>query len=68
MVSYQKLTSIGYDVAKQKGAEFAGISSGQEVIGVVSECWNEDTEKLKQMTEQQARQYMEESIHISRNR
>jgi len=68
MVSYQKLTSIGYDVAKTKGAEFVGISSGQEVIGVVSECWNEDTEKLKQMTEQQARQYMEESIHISRNR
>jgi len=68
MVSYQTLTSIAYDVAKAKGAEFVGISSGQEVIAVVSECWNEDREKLKQMTEQQARQYMEESIHISRNR
>ena len=68
MVSYQTLTSIAYDVAKQKGAEFVGISSGQEVIAVVSECWNEDSEKLKQMTEQQARQYMEDSIHISRNR
>jgi len=54
MVSYQTYTSIAFDVANSKGAQFDGIEDGGEFIAELGAYWNENPE-LKQMTEDQVR-------------
>lgn len=58
MVSYQTYTSIAFDVAEKKGAEFDGIQDGGEFISELAEYWSEN-ERLKQMTVQQVRNDLE---------
>jgi hypothetical protein len=55
MVSYQTFTSIAFDVADEKGAQFAGIEEGGQFIQQVAAVWNQRTDEFRQMTEQQAR-------------
>jgi len=55
MVSYQKFTSIAFDVAEQKGGTFEGIEDGGAFISEVAAVWNENKQEYKQMTESQAR-------------
>ena len=63
MVSYQKFTSIAFDVAKAKGAQFNGLGDGGTFVGnVVSVLWNQHRDELKGMTIQQARQFTQQHI------
>jgi len=63
MVSYQKFTSIAFDVAKEKGAQFNGVGDGGTFVStVVSVLWNQHGDELKGMTIQQARQFAQHHI------
>ena len=63
MVSYQKFTSIAFDVAKEKGAQFNGVGDGGTFVGnVVSVLWNQHRDDLTGMTIQQARQFAQNHI------
>lgn len=62
MVSYQTYTSIAFDVAEQKGAQFDGIEDGGQFISELSDYWQSEKDRLKQMTEAQARSELEEVV------
>lgn len=62
MVSYQVFTKLAFDVASAKGASFTGIDDGGDFISDVAEVWQGDKERLKQMTERQARNYLKERV------
>ena len=62
MVSYQVFTQLAFDVAKAKGASFSGIDEGGDFISQVAAVWQEDKESLKQMTERQARNYLQDRV------
>lgn len=55
MVSYQVFTSIAFDVAETKGAQFDGIEDGGQFISELSDLWQENKEQYKQMTREQMR-------------
>lgn len=55
MVTYQTFTSIAFDVADEKGAQFAGIAEGGQFIQQVAALWNQRTDEFRQMTKEQAR-------------
>jgi hypothetical protein len=62
MVSWQTFVSIAFDVAKGKGATFDGIDEGGDFLTQLSEVWNGDRQELKQMTERQAENYLNEIV------
>jgi len=62
MVSWQRFTAIAFDVAKGKGAQYSGIEEGGDFISQLSEVWQADKDRLKQMTEQQARSYLQDRV------
>lgn len=62
MVSYQVFTRLAFDVARAKGATFKNIDDGGDFVSQVAAVWQQDKESLKQMTERQARNYLEERV------
>jgi hypothetical protein len=62
MVSYQTFTKLAFDVARRKGAQFEGIDEGGDFIEDVAAVWQSNKESLLQMTEQQARNYLQERV------
>lgn len=67
MVSYQVLTQLAFEVAESKGAEYEGArpENAREVISIVSAEWNDNKEMYLQMTEEQAREQLEDLISVS---
>lgn len=66
MPRYNQWTSIAFDVAKQKGAQFTGnppTAAGQ-IISVAAEVWRENPEKYRNMTESQARDVLERELNV----
>lgn len=64
MVSYQKWTSIVFDVAKSKGAQFEGISDGQPVVQLASEVWQERKADLNTATDAEARRIAQDEVQV----
>ena len=63
MVSYQKFTSIAFEVAQSKGAQINGVGDGGTFVGnVVSVLWRQHRDDLTGMTIQQARQFAQNHI------
>jgi len=62
MVSWQTLVSIAFDIAEQKGAQFDGIEEGGKFLNDLSAVWQTDKAQIKQMTEQQARNYLQDLV------
>jgi hypothetical protein len=62
MVSWQTFVRLGFDVAQAKGGKFRGIDEGGDFIEGLSVLWNQNKEQLKQRTERQARNYLEERV------
>jgi len=62
MVSWQTFVEIAFDVAEQKGAQFAGITEGGTFMSELGDLWSSDKEKYKQMTKQQTRRELEQVI------
>jgi len=67
MVSYQKLTQIGFDVVKSKGAQFDGQrpQNAQTVVQIIAEEWAENKNEYRQMTEQQARAELQDVLVVN---
>lgn len=62
MVSWQTMVSIAFDIAEQKGAEFENIAEGGAFMSDLSEVWSADQDRIKQMTRQQARDYLRQRV------
>jgi len=62
MVTWQTLVSIAFDIAQEKGAEFQNIEDGGGFLSDLSSVWEQDKDRLKQMTEQQARDYLQDLV------
>lgn len=62
MVSWTDFVRLGFRVADGKGGEFEGIDEGAEFITALSMLWNEDKQRLRQMTEQQVVNYLQQRV------
>jgi len=62
MVSWQTLVEIAFDVADEKGAQFAGISDGGAFMSDLAQVWSQNKETWRQYTEQQARNELKDII------
>ena len=58
MVSWQRFVAIAFDVAKTKGASFDGIEDGGDFMQSLSALWSMEKDRIKQLTEEQARNYL----------
>lgn len=66
MPRYSRWTSIAFDVAKDKGVQFSGSPpvEAASVISVAAEVWRENPDRYRAMTEQQARDVLEQEIQV----
>lgn len=62
MVSWQRFVGLAFQVADTKGVQFAGIDEGADFITALSQLWQEDQQSIKQMTEQQTINYLNERV------
>lgn len=62
MVSWQTFVEIAFDVAEQKGAQFAGITEGGAFMSDLGDLWTAEKEQYKQMTKAQARNELEQMV------
>jgi len=62
MVSWQKFVELAFDEAKRKGASFDGIDEGGDFMEDVAAVWQQDKQRYKQMTEQQARNAISDMV------
>lgn len=62
MVSWQTFVEIAFDVADDKGAQFAGITEGGAFMSDLGDVWSEEKQRYKQMTRQQARRELEQLV------
>lgn len=54
-----------FDVAKEEGAQFDGITEGATVIqDVAAPLWSENKQRIKSMTEAQARSFARDEIEV----
>jgi len=66
MVSYQTLTAIAFEVAREKGAQFDGQrpENATSIVQIVADEWNSDKNRYKQMTEAQARRELNGILNV----
>jgi hypothetical protein len=62
MVTWQTFVEIAFDVADDKGAQFAGITEGGAFMSDLGDVWSNNKQQYKQMTEQQARNKLENLV------
>jgi len=62
MVTWQTLVEIAFDVADGKGATFDGIDEGSDFLTDLSVYWQQNKDRLKQMTRQQARNHLDDVV------
>jgi len=62
MVSWQVFVSLAYETANDKGAKFTGIDDGADFVTQLSPLWQQDKQRLKQMTKQQAKSYLSDKV------
>lgn len=68
MVTYQRWTSVCYEVARQKGATLEGPGTQEEnrtLISVIAEIWNERKQELETATLAEARTVARQEITVS---
>jgi len=68
MVSYQRWTSIAYDVAKAKGAQLEGSGTqqtNQNLVSVIAEVWNERKSEISTATVAEAKSIARNEISVS---
>jgi len=71
MPAWQTWVAVAFDVAQAKGAQFESNQdspprTAQDVMSIAAEVWTEDTDRYRQMTEEQARQKLSKEITVSR--
>lgn len=56
MVSYQTLTKLAFEIAEEKGSRPGSLREGGAFVADVAEYWNANKDRLKGLTEEQARE------------
>lgn len=64
MVSYQTWVALTFRVARRKGVQYEGIADGADTIEVAAAIWSQNTETIKQWTERQALDWLEEHVAV----
>lgn len=64
MVSYQRWTSIVFDVAQSEGAQIDNIADGSSVISVAAEIWRDRRGELSTATIAEARDVARQEIDV----
>lgn len=67
MVSYQRWTSIAYEVARQKGATLEGPGTqdeNQALVSLIAEVWNERKDEISTSTVAEARNVARQEIEV----
>lgn len=64
MVSYQRWTSIVFDVARQRGAQFGSIEDGQPVIRLAAEVWKDRKDEIAPVSVAEARDIALEEVEV----
>lgn len=62
MVSWQTLVRLAFEEANRKGATFEGIDKGGQFLGELADYWNNNKDRLKQLTEEQARRELRQVV------
>lgn len=62
MVSWQTFVEIAFDVADEKGAQFAGITEGGAFMSDLGDVWSEEKDRYIQMTESQVRSELRDLV------
>lgn len=62
MVSWQTFVEIAFDVADDKGAQFAGITEGGAFMSDLGDVWTQEKDRYVQMTKAQVRSELQELI------
>lgn len=62
MVSYQRWTSLVFEVAKEKGAHIDDISDGSNVVAVGAAIWRDRKAELKAASVAEAREIARSEI------
>ena len=62
MVTWQTLVEIAFDVADDKGAQFAGITEGGAFMSDLGDLWSQEKERYIQMTEAQVRSELQDLV------
>lgn len=63
MVTYQKFTSIAFDVAESKGMTSSQENSA-ELVSVVADIWQDRKDELQTATEGEAKRIAREEIQV----
>ena len=62
MVSWQTVVELAFDIADEKGGQFAGISDGGAFMSDLAEVWSQNKETWRDYTREQARNELEDVI------
>jgi len=62
MVSWQTFVEIAFDVAENKGAQFAGITEGGAFMSDLGDVWSSEKDRYVQMTERQVRNELQDLV------
>lgn len=62
MVSYTTFVRLAFDEVRRKGKTFDGIDDGGDFMEEVGAAWQQNKEELKQKTEQQTRNWLNERV------
>lgn len=68
MVSYQRWTSICYEVARQKGASLEGSGTqdeNQALISLIAEVWNDRKDEISSSTVAESRRIAQAEITVA---
>lgn len=63
MVTYQRWTSIAFEVARQQGMETTR-SNSQDLVSILADVWNDRKEELSAATVQEARSIAQSEISV----
>jgi len=62
MVNWQTFVEIAFDVADEKGAQFAGITDGGAFMSDLGDLWSQNKNQYIQMTEAQVRRELRDLV------
>lgn len=65
MVTYQKWTSIAFDVAKARGMDTSSQEANADAVSTFAEIWRDRKDELATATVAEARAVAQEEINVA---
>jgi hypothetical protein len=64
MVEYTTWTEIGHEVYQDMGGTYTNRESAQSVTSTLAEFWNQNTDRLRQASEAEARRIARQNMNV----